>query len=50
MGLIPMGALVAIMVMVSVGTINWHSVKPSTLRMMPKEKTSSCSLRLSVRC
>ncbi|SER64800.1 SulP family inorganic anion transporter [Corynebacterium cystitidis] len=37
-GLIPMGALVAIMVMVSVGTIDWHSVKPSTLRMMPKEE------------
>ncbi|WP_394281597.1 SulP family inorganic anion transporter [Corynebacterium sp.] len=37
-GLIPMGALVAIMVMVSVGTIDWHSVKPSTLKMMPKEE------------
>src|SRR5699024_6137746 len=34
-GLIPMAALVAVMVMVSVGTFDWHSIRPSTLRMMP---------------
>src|SRR5699024_2536346 len=28
--IIPMAALVAIMVMVSVGTFDWHSIKPST--------------------
>ncbi|MEV6803593.1 SulP family inorganic anion transporter [Streptomyces sp. NPDC051132] len=32
---IPMAALVAVMVMVSVGTFDWHSVAPGTLRRMP---------------
>ncbi|ROQ39476.1 SulP family sulfate permease [Frondihabitans sp. PhB188] len=36
---IPMAALVAVMVMVSVGTFDWHSVKPSTLRRMPVGET-----------
>jgi len=38
--LIPMAALVAVMVMVSVGTFDWHSVHPSTLRRMPKSETT----------
>lgn len=38
-GLIPMAALVAVMVMVSVGTMDWHSVTPSTLRRMPRSET-----------
>jgi SulP family sulfate permease len=38
-GRIPMAALVAVMVMVSVGTFDWHSVKPATLRRMPKSET-----------
>jgi SulP family sulfate permease len=38
--LIPMGALVAVMVMVSVGTFDWHSIRPSTLRRMPKSETT----------
>ncbi len=38
-GLIPMAALVAVMVMVSVGTIDWHSLRPSTLRLMPLSET-----------
>lgn len=38
-GAIPMAALVAVMVMVSVGTIDWHSLRPSTLRMMPLSET-----------
>jgi SulP family sulfate permease len=37
---IPMAALVAVMVMVSVGTFDWHSVRPSTLRRMPKSETT----------
>lgn len=37
--IIPMAALVAVMVMVSVGTFDWHSVAPSTLRRMPKSET-----------
>ncbi|GGP55457.1 SulP family inorganic anion transporter [Saccharothrix coeruleofusca] len=32
---IPMAALVAVMVLVSVGTFDWHSVAPSTLKRMP---------------
>jgi SulP family sulfate permease len=38
-GLIPMAALVAVMVMVSVATFDWHSVRPATLRRMPRSET-----------
>ena len=38
-GLIPMAALVAVMVMVSVGTFDWHSISPSTLKRMPVSET-----------
>jgi len=38
-GLIPMAALVAVMIMVSVGTFDWHSIRPSTLRRMPWSET-----------
>jgi sulfate permease, SulP family len=38
--LIPMAALVAVMIMVSVGTFDWHSVQPATLRRMPKSETT----------
>ncbi|GAA3122423.1 SulP family inorganic anion transporter [Planomonospora alba] len=36
---IPMAALVAVMVMVSVGTFDWHSIAPATLRRMPYGET-----------
>ncbi|HUS41882.1 MAG TPA: SulP family inorganic anion transporter [Ilumatobacteraceae bacterium] len=36
---IPMGALVAVMVMVSVSTFDWRSVAPDTLRIMPRTET-----------
>jgi SulP family sulfate permease len=36
---IPMAALVAVMIMVSVGTFDWHSIRPSTLRRMPRSET-----------
>ena len=36
---IPMAALVAVMVMVSVATLDWHSIHPKTLRRMPKSET-----------
>lgn len=39
-GLIPMAALVAVMVMVSVGTFDWHSVRTTTLRRMPRSETA----------
>lgn len=38
--LIPMAALVAVMIFVSIATFDWHSIKPSTLRMMPKSETT----------
>ena len=37
---IPMAALVAVMIMVAVGTFDWHSVAPATLRRMPKSETT----------
>ncbi|PZE32860.1 sodium-independent anion transporter [Curtobacterium sp. MCSS17_006] len=37
--IIPMAALVAVMVMVSVGTFDWHSITPSTLKRMPVGET-----------
>lgn len=37
-GLIPMAALVAVMIMVSVGTMDWHSLR--TLPMMPLSETA----------
>jgi SulP family sulfate permease len=37
---IPMAALVAVMIMVSVGTFNWHSIRPSVLATMPKSETA----------
>ena len=36
---IPMGALVAVMVMVSISTFDWHSVAPDTVRIMPRTET-----------
>jgi len=37
---IPMAALVAVMVMVSIGTFNWTSIKPYTLRSVPRTETA----------
>ena len=37
---IPMAALVAVMFLVCYGAFDWHSVKPSTLRAMPRSETS----------
>jgi SulP family sulfate permease len=36
---IPMAALVAVMIMVSVSTFDWHSITPATLRRMPLGET-----------
>ncbi|WP_380165885.1 SulP family inorganic anion transporter [Jannaschia sp. R86511] len=38
--IIPMPALVAVMIMVSVGTMDWHSIHPATLRRMPLSATT----------
>ncbi|MDR7304267.1 SulP family inorganic anion transporter [Haloactinomyces albus] len=38
--LIPMAALVGVMIMVAVGTFDWHSIRLTTLRKMPKSETT----------
>lgn len=38
--IIPMASLVAIMIMVSLTTFDWHSIAPATLKRMPKSETS----------
>ncbi|MBJ2122235.1 SulP family inorganic anion transporter [Arthrobacter sp. MSA 4-2] len=38
--LIPMAALVAVMIFVSVATFDWHSIRPATLRRMPRSETA----------
>ncbi|MCU1541824.1 MAG: sodium-independent anion transporter [Arthrobacter sp.] len=37
--LIPMAALVAVMIFVSVATFDWHSIRPATLKALPKSET-----------
>jgi len=39
MGQIPMVALAAVMMIVAITTVDWHSLKPSTLRRMPVPET-----------
>ncbi|WP_427015610.1 SulP family inorganic anion transporter [Pseudarthrobacter sp. P1] len=38
--MIPMAALVAVMVFVCAATFDWHSIRPATLRRMPKSETA----------
>ncbi len=38
--IIPMAALVAVMIMVAIGTFDWHSVRLGTLTRMPKSETA----------
>lgn len=38
--IIPMAALVAVMILVSAATFDWHSIRPATLRRMPKSETA----------
>ncbi|MTD13838.1 STAS domain-containing protein [Nakamurella sp. YIM 132087] len=47
-GLIPMAALVGVMVMVSIATFDWHSIRPSTLRRMPRSETAVMVLTVVV--
>ncbi|MFF2030888.1 SulP family inorganic anion transporter [Arthrobacter sp. NPDC058192] len=37
--LIPMAALVAIMIFVCIATFDWHSIRPATLKALPKSET-----------
>src|SRR5699024_4000767 len=38
--MIPMAALVAVMIFVSMATFDWHSIRPSTMGFMPKSETA----------
>lgn len=38
--IIPMAALVAVMIFVSIATFDWHSIQPATLKRMPKSETA----------
>ncbi|MFY0408302.1 SulP family inorganic anion transporter [Solicola sp. PLA-1-18] len=46
--LIPMAALVAVMVMVSVATFDWHSIRPATLRRMPRSELAVMLVTVAV--
>ncbi|AMM20425.1 sulfate permease [Frondihabitans sp. PAMC 28766] len=48
MGQIPMVALAAVMMVVAVTTVDWHSVKPSTLRRMPVPETIVMGVTIAV--
>jgi SulP family sulfate permease len=37
--IIPMSALVAVMILVSLSTFDWHSIAPRTLKRMPRSET-----------
>jgi SulP family sulfate permease len=45
---IPMAVLVAVMIMVSVGTMDWHSIAPKTLRRMPIAETTVMLVTVAV--
>ncbi|MHA7269559.1 SulP family inorganic anion transporter [Arthrobacter sp. HLT1-20] len=46
--LIPMAALVAVMIFVSLATFDWHSIRPATLRMLPKSETAVMVVTVAV--
>lgn len=46
--LIPMAALVAVMIFVSLATFDWHSIRPATLKMMPKSETAVMAATVAV--
>jgi len=45
---IPMAALVAVMVMVSFATFDWHSIAPKTLRRMPLGETAVMVITVAI--
>jgi len=45
---IPMAALVAVMIMVSIGTMDWHSIHPRTLKQMPFSATAIMAVTVAV--
>ncbi|WP_062464972.1 SulP family inorganic anion transporter [Demequina soli] len=45
---IPMAALVAVMLFVAWATFDWHSIRPSTLRRMPRSETAVMLVTVAV--
>lgn len=45
---IPMAVLVAVMIVVSIATFDWHSIRPSTLRRMPLSETIVMVLTVAI--
>ncbi|MUL41075.1 SulP family inorganic anion transporter [Streptomonospora sp. PA3] len=45
---IPMAALVAVMIFVSITTMDWHSITPATLRRMPWTETAIMVITVAV--
>lgn len=45
---IPMAALVAVMIVVSVATFDWHSVRLSTLKRLPKSETAVMLITVAI--
>jgi SulP family sulfate permease len=46
--IIPMAALVAVMIIVAVGTFDWHSIRPATLARMPIGETVVMVLTVAI--
>jgi sulfate permease, SulP family len=47
-GMIPMAALVAVMIFVSAITFDWHSIRPSTLKRLPRSETGVMLVTVAV--
>ncbi|GAA5191511.1 SulP family inorganic anion transporter [Arthrobacter gyeryongensis] len=47
-GMIPMAALVAVMIFVSLITFDWHSLRPATLKRLPKSETGVMLVTVAV--
>ncbi len=45
---IPMAALVAVMIMVSVGTFDWRSIRPDSLRSIPRNETTVMAVTVAI--
>ncbi len=45
---IPMAALVAVMIMVSIGTFDWRSISPDAIRSLPRTETAVMVLTVAV--
>ena len=48
MGRIPMVALAAVMMIVAIKTVSWHSVRPATLKRMPIPETTVMAVTVAI--